>query len=121
MVRQYLQKDASVSVPQLAAQFKQTPRQFIYQFRKMTGEAPAGWIRRWRIAAAHRLLGQGQSVTQVAEQLGFANPYHFSRMFKSVMGSPPSSVTSITRLLRLHGPASDERYTAQKKKRGSST
>ncbi len=118
-VRQCLQNDARVSVPQLAAHFKQTPRQFIYRFRKLTSEAPAGWIRRRRIDAAYRLLGQGLSVTEVAEQLGFSNPYHFSRMFKNVLGVSPSSVAGGTRLLRRHTPTNDGRDTAQKASSGT--
>ena len=45
-----------------------------------------------RALLVRRLLGQGLSVTQAAERLGYANPYHFSRTFKAVMGSTPSSV-----------------------------
>ena len=37
-----------------------------------------------------RLLGQGLSVTQAAERLGYANPYHFSRTFKAVRASQTS-------------------------------
>ena len=80
------------TVALLAARLGLTPRQLLYQFRKAAGEPLALWTRRRRVAAARRLLGQGLSVTQAAERLGYANPYHFSRAFKAVTGSAPSSV-----------------------------
>ena len=81
-----------LSVAEMAALLHRTPRQLIYQFGKAAGEPLAQWVRRRRVAAARRLLGQGHSVTSVAEQLGYANPYHFSRTFKAVAGIAPSVV-----------------------------
>ena len=80
------------AVAQIAGRLNMTPRQLLYQFGKATGEPLALWTRRRRVAAARRLLGQGLSVTQAAEQLGYANPYHFSRVFKAVTGIAPSAV-----------------------------
>lgn len=80
------------TVAQLAARLSLTPRQLLYQFGKASGEPLALWMRRRRVAAARRLLSQGLSVTQAAERLGYANPYHFSRVFKAVTGMAPSSV-----------------------------
>ena len=39
--------------------------------------------------AAERLQQPGMMVKQVAEEAGFANQFHFSRVFKSVFGVPP--------------------------------
>ncbi len=80
------------TVAHLAARLHLTPRQLVYQFTKAAGEPLASWARRHRVAAARRLLSQGLSVTQTSERLGYANPYHFSRVFKAVTGSAPSSV-----------------------------
>lgn len=79
------------TVAQMAARLNLTPRQLLYQFGKAAGEPLALWTRRRRVAAARRLLSQGLSVTQAAEQLGYANPYHFSRVFKAVTGVAPSA------------------------------
>ncbi len=84
--------DERPTVAQMAARLGLTPRQLLYQFGKAAGEPLALWTRRRRVAAARRLLSQGLSVTQAAEQLGYANPYHFSRVFKAVTGVPPSAV-----------------------------
>lgn len=86
-----------LSVAEIAALLHLTPRQLIYRFHNYrfhnaVDEPLALWVRRRRVAAARQLLSQGRSVTDVAEQLGFANPYHFSRTFKAVTGLAPSAV-----------------------------
>ena len=78
------------NVEELARALGMTARQFGYRFGKTTGAAPAFWLRERRIMAARRLLREGQSVSETADILGFANPYHFSRLFKSVTGVSPS-------------------------------
>ena len=80
------------SVDELAGALGMTARQFGYRFSKATGRAPALWLRERRIAAARRLLREGRSVSETADALGFANPYHFSRLFKAVTGVPPSAL-----------------------------
>ena len=91
-----------LTVAQLSVQMHLTPRQLIYQFQQATGMPLAQWIRRRRIATAQRLLGQGIRVSAVAQQLGFANPYHFSRTFSSVTGCSPSRVSRDARITNLH-------------------
>jgi AraC-like DNA-binding protein len=44
-----------------------------------------------RMEFAVSRLGQGHSVKQVAGELGYSDPYFFSRMFKRYIGSSPSS------------------------------
>ena len=90
------------TVAQLSAQTNMTPRQLIYRFQQATGIPLAQWIRRRRIATAPRLLNQGIRVSEVAHQLGFANPYHFSRTFTSVTDASPSSVSRNARITSLH-------------------
>ena len=68
-----------------------TPRQLLYRIRQETGEPLATWTRKRRIEQAGQLLQAGRSVSEVSECLGFANPYHFSRQFRSVMGVTPST------------------------------
>lgn len=62
----------------------------LYQFGRAAGEPLALWTR--RRVAARRLLSQGLSVAQTAERLDYANPYHFSRVFKAVTGIAPFAV-----------------------------
>lgn len=80
------------SLPTLARHLGLTVASLARHFRSEAGESPSAWMRRRRIEHAQRLIAQGLAVTEVAERLGFANPYHFSRVFKSVTGIPPSHV-----------------------------
>jgi AraC-like DNA-binding protein len=42
--------------------------------------------------AAEQLQKPGAMVKQVTEECGFANQFHFSRVFKSVFGLSPSKM-----------------------------
>lgn len=57
------------------------------------GCGPAEWVRREKVAHAQRLLlssGTVQpSVADVAAAVGYPDPYHFSRVFRSVTGQSP--------------------------------
>jgi AraC-like DNA-binding protein len=45
-----------------------------------------------KMREALRLLREGARVGEVAERVGFANPFHFSRRFKEFFHVPPSEV-----------------------------
>lgn len=45
--------------------------------------------------AAERLQAPNALVKQVAEETGFNNPFHFSRVFKSVFGMPPTGMVKM--------------------------
>ena len=91
---------ASWSVKKMASTFGMSESSFAHTFRAEAGLAPAAWIRRLRCRLARTFLEEGQSVAEVAEQVGFLNPYHFSRVFKAETGQPPS--THKNRLPSLH-------------------
>jgi AraC-like DNA-binding protein len=63
-----------------------------HRFTREAGRPPAAFIRRRRCEHARERLAAGASVAQVAERLGFANPFHFSRVYREAMGEPPSRV-----------------------------
>ena len=61
-------------------------------FRRFDHQSPYQFLMRLKMnAAADRLHQPGALVKNVAADLGFANPFHFSRAFKSVFGVPPES------------------------------
>jgi len=47
--------------------------------------------------AADLLSNRNLLVKQVAEELGFSDPYHFSRVFKRVYGIPPETFSQTAR------------------------
>jgi len=61
-------------------------------FKEYTGLSPYQFYLHQKVNLAKRLLQEGTlSVKQVAYELGFDNPYYFSRLFKSKTGLPPSA------------------------------
>lgn len=79
------------TVVELAVDAKMSPRHLTTLCREMFAEGPARFLLQLKLRRAEELLRyRGQSVKEVSEALGFANPYHFSRVFKRVYGRPPS-------------------------------
>ena len=62
-------------------------------FRRYHQETPYRFLLRLKMNhAAERLQSPSALVKNVAEESGFANQFHFSRAFKSVLGVPPSAL-----------------------------
>jgi AraC-like DNA-binding protein len=79
------------TVGTLAGNLGMSVSAFAHQFRHETGVSPAAFVRRERCVMGRGFLEAGVSVTATSAHLGFANPYHFSRVFKSEQGAPPSA------------------------------
>lgn len=62
-------------------------------FRRFQGTSPYQYLlrRKMNLAAEH-LIETGAPVKDAAARVGFADPYHFSRVFKAVHGVPPSAL-----------------------------
>jgi len=79
-----------LTTEQLAAQAGLTPTHLIRRFRAATGQTPGQYLLDQRIRlAASLLLQSDETVDAIAEQTGFADRFHFSKMFKSRMGVSP--------------------------------
>jgi AraC-like DNA-binding protein len=67
-------------------------------FKRFTDETPLQLLTRLKMGRAADLLSNRQRlIKQVAEELGFADPYHFSRVFKRVYGIPPETFSRAAR------------------------
>ena len=65
--------------------------QFFRRFHAATGLTPMQWLRRQRMShAQRRLIESNDSVKEIAEQVGYLDPFHFSRDFKRWTGLAPS-------------------------------
>lgn len=63
-------------------------------FKARTGQSPKAYQDQLRVEKAEELLKNGFSVRMVSEILGYSDPYHFSRRFKSILGYPPRDCLS---------------------------
>ena len=63
---------------------------FWVAFRAATGRSPRDYLEARRIRSAqHLLLGTDRPIAAVAAAVGFEDPYHFSRVFRRVVGKAP--------------------------------
>jgi AraC family transcriptional regulator, arabinose operon regulatory protein len=64
---------------------------FIRWFRMETGMTPARYVVERRIRQASRLLSlYAMSIEEIAEEVGFLNRHHFTRVFTRYTGQPPA-------------------------------
>ena len=59
-------------------------------FRRYGDQSPYQYLLRLKMnAAAERLAQPGALVKSVADEMGFTDPFHFSRTFRRVLGISP--------------------------------
>jgi AraC-like DNA-binding protein len=67
-------------------------------FKRFADESPLQLITRLKMGRAADLLSNRDLlIKQVAEEVGYVDPYHFSRVFKRVYGIPPETFTRAAR------------------------
>lgn len=75
---------------ELAAAAGLGPAQFHALFRRAVGLSPLAWMERRRIRLAqHLLAGTALPIAAVAERCGYADPFHFSRVFRRLTRQSP--------------------------------
>jgi AraC-like DNA-binding protein len=77
------------SVKYCACELCLSPSYFGDIIRDALGESPKDYIRGFIIMRAKNLILSGKSIAQIAEELGFEYPQHFTRMFKKTTGKTP--------------------------------
>ena len=79
------------SVKHCAGQLCLSPNYFGDLIKKETGKTAQEYIQHRLIdIAKERVLDPGKSLSQVAYELGFQYPQHFTRLFKKVVGQTPN-------------------------------
>lgn len=79
------------SVGYLAEQLHLSPNYFGDMIKRETGKSPQEHIQLKLISTAkERIFDPSKSLAEVAYELGFKHPQHFSRMFKETTGVTPS-------------------------------
>lgn len=83
--------DDPLSSATLAKLAHVTPSHLATLFRRELGLAPSAYVRQRRLSAARSLLATSDlPVSEIAQRVGFPDPYHFSRVFAKGMGLSPS-------------------------------
>ena len=88
---QMLEQDSDLSLSEIAAKCGVSDCYFRRLFRQYSGESPMDFRQRLRIERAKQLLlsDEQYTVSEVAQELGFSDVYHFSKTFKSYCGVSP--------------------------------
>jgi AraC-like DNA-binding protein len=92
--RQHIQANFAhlTSLAQVARQCHVDAAYLCRLFRRYDHQTPYQFLLRLRMnLAAERLQNPGVLVKQVAAELGFSDPFHFSRAFKSILGLSPEA------------------------------
>jgi AraC family transcriptional regulator len=90
------QLDARHSLASLASLVGMDVRRFTDAFREAFGDTPWHYVLTMRLEeAARQMLATTRPVTDIALQLGFATPSHFSTAFARHFGVPPSRYRAI--------------------------
>ena len=94
--------DKSFSLEELAHHIHVSPSRLSALFREKTKYSPIYLFTSFKIQRACQLLrDSGKSVKAIANQLGYEDQYHFSRVFKNIMGISPKFFQRIATLSAL--------------------
>lgn len=93
------QPSQRLSLEEMAAETRLSVAQFNRRFHILSGESPGNFAIRQRInQAKHYLQGSALQISEIANTLGYADIYFFSRQFKKVSGMSPSDYRRSTTL-----------------------
>jgi transcriptional regulator GlxA family with amidase domain len=84
---------SELSVDELAAAARLSPRQFSRAFKDETGQSPAKAIENIRVEAARLMMEQGRhSMDVIADETGFGDRERMRRAFLRTLGQPPQAI-----------------------------
>jgi len=96
-----MRRDAGRNLPvgELASKVRLSHWRFIHLFKAETTLSPKQYMLRIRMRRAERLLQESfLSIKEIAANMGFADPSHFSRECKRYWGVSPSKMRERRRL-----------------------
>jgi len=76
----------------IAQRFQYSSSHYTAIFKRKTGMSPIDYFIRLKIHFACQLLTQTDlKIKEIADRIGYDDPYYFSRLFKQVMGQSPKA------------------------------
>ena len=82
--------NTGLSIAHLARECGKSRCHFSRAFHGSTGMSPHQWLTQQRLARARQLLLSDLTIASIAQECGFADQAHFSRVFARIAGLPPS-------------------------------
>jgi|SRR5580692_10359951 AraC-like DNA-binding protein len=80
----------NIDVDKIANQANFSKFHFIRLFKAICGKSPHNYLIGVRVEKAKKFLGDGISILDVSQQVGFESPTSFSATFKKMAGKTPS-------------------------------
>lgn len=81
--------ETCISLDYLADELHMRPDAVSRMFKQMMGKGYAEYIKEQKLDRAVRLMGEGYSVKEIAEQLGYSSSQYFIKVFKESYGITP--------------------------------
>jgi AraC family transcriptional regulator len=82
---------AELTLDEIARCLSMSPFHFAHLFKRTTGLSPHRYVTQRKIERAKTLLSDtDMSITEVAQQVGYANMGHFSVVFHRLLGLTPT-------------------------------
>lgn len=86
-----------VSLDELSAVANLSRYHLLRVFQVAVGLPPHAYQNQLRVNLGKQLLAEGQPISQIAIEVGFADQSHFSRVFKQYTGATPSQYQAVSR------------------------
>lgn len=79
------------TIEKIAAECNVSKSQLFRLFRTTFDQSPAQWLKSYRLSQSRRMLVDSEnSISEIAFEIGYKDPLHFSRDFKKSVGVSPS-------------------------------
>lgn len=95
LVKEYVQKNYSkdIDLNSISENLGFSSSYLTKVFNKVENTSPLKYIRNYRMSIAKQLLmDKNLTIAQVAENVGYNDPFHFSKSFKQTFGISPSEL-----------------------------